>query len=135
MATQVRWGEDHPSDQTVQCANTCKANGIVSPEGSAKLRWAGRGAGDLRFHSLCGSVERRGWPKFDRFYIFRDRIRSGEAAMGGGGRAAPRFGWQWAQKEGCAQRTGGHARPKPTSFFIRHFYFRSTLGTLSSTLK
>ncbi len=35
----------------------------------------------------------------------------------GGGRAAPRLEWQCAQKDGCAQRTGAHARPKPTSFF------------------
>jgi hypothetical protein len=43
-----------------------------------------------------------------------------EAAMGGG-RAAPRWSWQRAQKDGCAQRTGAHARPKPTSleYFIR----------------
>ncbi len=34
---------------------------------------------------------------------------------GGGERAAPGLAWQWAQKDGCAQRTGAHARPKPTS--------------------
>jgi hypothetical protein len=28
-------------------------------EGSAKLRWAGQGAGGLLFHSLCGPVERK----------------------------------------------------------------------------
>ena len=63
------------------------------PEGSAKLRWAGRGAGDLIFLSLCGTVERkkpitraaqalepegkhfvsgkpsRGQPEFDSFYL------------------------------------------------------------------
>ncbi len=33
----------------------------------------------------------------------------------GGGRAAPRLLWQCVQKDGCAQRTGAHARPKPTS--------------------
>jgi hypothetical protein len=33
----------------------------------------------------------------------------------GGGGAAPRLAWQCAQKDGCAQRTGAHARPKPTS--------------------
>ncbi len=38
--------------------------------------------------------------------------------MGGGGRAAPRLGWKWAQKDGCAQRTGAHARPKATSYSI-----------------
>ncbi len=31
------------------------------------------------------------------------------------GRAAPPLRWQWAQKDGWAQRTGAHARPKPTS--------------------
>ena len=36
--------------------------------------------------------------------------------MGGEGRAAPRLRWQWVKKDGCAQRTGAHARPKPTSF-------------------
>ncbi len=35
--------------------------------------------------------------------------------MRGGGRAAPRWAWQWVQKDGCAQRTGAHSRPKPTS--------------------
>ena len=62
-------------------------------EGSAKLRWVGRGAGGLLFQSLCGPVERkaldvggpslslkksiyflespsRGRPQFDRFYLF-----------------------------------------------------------------
>jgi hypothetical protein len=44
-------------------------------------------------------------------------MRSSEAAMGGG-RAAPRLAWQCDQKDGCAQRTGAHARPKPTSLSI-----------------
>ncbi len=36
--------------------------------------------------------------------------------MGGDeGRVAPRLAWQWAQKDGRAQRTDAHARPKPTS--------------------
>jgi hypothetical protein len=38
--------------------------------------------------------------------------------VGGGGRTAPRLAWQCAQKDGCAQRTGAHARPKPTSYII-----------------
>ncbi len=37
-----------------------------------------------------------------------------------GGRAAPRLAWQYAQKDGCAQRTGANARPKPTSSHITH---------------
>jgi FtsH-binding integral membrane protein len=36
------------------------------------------------------------------------------------GRIAPRLGWQWAQKDGCAQRTGAHAWPKPTSKNIKN---------------
>ncbi len=35
--------------------------------------------------------------------------------MGGGGRAAPCWPCLRVQKDGCAQRTGAHARPKPTS--------------------
>jgi hypothetical protein len=38
---------------------------------------------------------------------------SSEAAVSG--RAAPRLPCYLAQKDGCAQRTGAHARPKPTS--------------------
>jgi hypothetical protein len=49
--------------------------------------------------------------------IFGGRIRSSEAAMGGGGRSAP-FGMAINPKNGCAQRTGAHARPKPTSYYI-----------------
>jgi hypothetical protein len=51
-------------------------------------------------------------------------MRSSEAAKGGG-RAAPRLGWQWAQKDGCAQRTGAHARPKPTS--LSYIYLGSSV--------
>ncbi len=47
--------------------------------------------------------------------LFGQWIWSSEAAMGGG-HAAPRLAWQCAQKDGCAQRTGAHARPKPTSY-------------------
>ncbi len=40
------------------------------------------------------------------------------------GRAAPGWVWQRAQKDGCAQRTGAHARPKPTSLsYIYLGYF------------
>jgi hypothetical protein len=35
--------------------------------------------------------------------------------MGGGGRAAPRRRGNEPKKDGCAQRTGAHARPKTTS--------------------
>ncbi len=50
----------------------------------------------------------------DFIYFWRSNKKH-KAAMDGGGRAAPRLGWQCAQKDGCAQRTGAHARPKPTS--------------------
>jgi hypothetical protein len=36
----------------------------------------------------------------------------------GGGRAAPLLASLRAQKDECAQRTGAHARPKPTSNYI-----------------
>ena len=42
-----------------------------------------------------------------------------------GGRAAPRWAWQRAQKDGCAQRTGAHARPKPTS--LSYIYLGSSV--------
>ncbi len=43
----------------------------------------------------------------------------------GGGRAAPLFACQSAQKDGCAQRTGAHARPKPTSIlYLRYAAFQ-----------
>ncbi len=44
----------------------------------------------------------------------------------GGGRAAPRLTWQYAQKDGCAQRTGAHARPKPTSEYSIRLHPHST---------
>ncbi len=36
--------------------------------------------------------------------------------MGRGGRAAPQWECVRAQKDGCAQRTGAHARQKPLVF-------------------
>ncbi len=36
-----------------------------------------------------------------------------------GGAQRPFWHVKWAQKDGCAQRTGAHARPKPTSVFRR----------------
>jgi hypothetical protein len=43
--------------------------------------------------------------------------------MGGGERCAP-FGMAMSPKHGCAQRTGAHARPKPTSLsYIYLGYF------------
>ena len=56
----------------------------------------------------------RGRPEFDSFLsIFRDQIRNSEAAMGGGAHSAL-YGVAMNQKDGCAQRTGVHARLKPT---------------------
>ena len=52
------------------------------------------------------------------YFFILGFLGSNEAAMGGGGRAAPRWAWQSAQKDGCAQRTGAHARQKPTSVKI-----------------
>ncbi len=46
----------------------------------------------------------------------------------GGGRAAPLLVWQWAQKDGCAQRTGAHARQKPTSRLNMELDLQSLFG-------
>jgi hypothetical protein len=46
-------------------------NPTILPEGSAKLRWGGGGGGGQG-------------TQFDRFIYFWGRIRSSEAAMGGG---------------------------------------------------
>ncbi len=40
----------------------------------------------------------------------------------GRGRATPLWACLRVQKDGCAQRTGAHARPKPTSLLIVCFY-------------
>ncbi len=97
----------------------------ILPGGSAKLRWAGRGTGDLYF--IASVVQRKektldvGGPSSIYFiYIFGGWIRNSEAATSGGGRAAPRLACQWARKDGCAQRTGAHSRPKPTSLSYIH---------------
>jgi hypothetical protein len=54
-----------------------------------------------------------------------------------------RWAWQWAQKDGCTQRTGAHARPKPTSLSYNYMsvIFLSVIlsscrscGTLSYSL-
>jgi hypothetical protein len=42
-------------------------------------------------------------------------VRSSEAAIGRGGAQRPVLHVNEPKKEGCAQRTGAHARPKPTS--------------------
>ncbi len=47
-----------------------------------------------------------------------------------GGRVAPRLACKWAKKDGCAQRTGAHERPKPTS----QTYF-SNFEALKSVLR
>jgi hypothetical protein len=51
----------------------------------------------------------------------------------GGERAAPCWAWQWAQKDECAERTGAHARPKPTStvYRLKNIYkFNGGCGTM-----
>ena len=50
-----------------------------------------------------------------KFIFLADVFEAAKLRWAGGGRAAPRWAWQCAQKDGCAQRTGAHARPKPTS--------------------
>ncbi len=50
--------------------------------------------------------------EFHRFYLF---LGSSEAAMGGGGAQRPVARGNESKKDECAQRTGAHARPKPTS--------------------
>jgi hypothetical protein len=71
-----------------------------------------------------------GRPKFDRFCLFLEVEWEAAKLRWAGGRAAPRLAWQWAGKDGCAQRTGAHARPKPTSFvdsplnlYVRHSFY------------
>jgi hypothetical protein len=63
------------------------------------------------------------WIDFIYFWGSNEKQRSCDGQ--GGGRAAPRLGWQWAQKDGCAQRTGAHARPKPTS--LSYIYLGSSV--------
>ena len=52
----------------------------------------------------------------------------------GRGRAAPWFEWQCAQKDGCAQRTGAHARPKPTSRLNMELDLQSLFGLLCTAV-
>ncbi len=59
------------------------------------------------------------------FIYFRGSNKKQRSCNGGEGRAAPRLGWQWVQKDGCAQRTGAHARPNPTS--LSYIYLGSSV--------
>ncbi len=53
--------------------------------------------------------------------------------MGGGGGGAQRSVWRGrAQKDGCAQCTGVHARPKPTSY--PYYPNWKNVGTVSRSL-
>jgi hypothetical protein len=49
------------------------------------------------------------------------------------------FGVLMSPKDGCAQRTGAHARPKPTSIYISRLYricsFRACLVTESGATR
>jgi hypothetical protein len=69
------------------------------------------------FHSLCVPVERKK-PLTDLIYFWGSNKKQRSCDGRERGRAAPRLAWQWAQKDGCAQCTGAHARPKPTSMFM-----------------
>jgi hypothetical protein len=55
--------------------------------------------------------------KFYILYFLADEYEAAKLRWAGG-RAAPRWAWQCAQKDGCTQRTGAHAGPKPTSYLI-----------------
>ncbi len=46
----------------------------------------------------------------------------GAAKLRQGGAQRPDLPCFWAQKDGCAQRTGAHARPKPTSYQITLYF-------------
>jgi hypothetical protein len=108
-------------------------------EGSAKLRWAGRGQGIsyfIAYSAICmwsSGVKKAldvGGPSWIDFIYFWGLNEKQRSCDGQRGRAAPRLGWQWAQKDGCAQRTGAHARPKPTTYII----YSSRILCLSSCL-
>ncbi len=58
-------------------------------------------------------------------YVLKNNVYAG----GGGAQRLLWVCW-WAQKDGCAQRTGGHARPKPDSLYI--FQQNSIVHTLKS---
>jgi hypothetical protein len=108
----------------------------------SKLQWAewgggGAGAGEIIFLRVPNSLEEcDGWGGEGKYYLTSvvqwEDIRPGgpssalketvnlyflaveyEAAMGRGALSAP-FGVAKRQNDGCAQRTGAHARPKPT---------------------
>ncbi len=66
----------------------------------------------------------------DNFWGVNKKQRSCD---GRGARSAPVLHVKWAQKEGCAQRTGAHARPKPTSYNI--VIFTNPFLILSSSVR
>jgi hypothetical protein len=89
----------------------------ILPGGSAKLRWAGRGAGEPRYFiaSVVQWKEKTldvGGPSSIYFtYIFGGLIRSSEAAMGGGG-AALRLAWKSPERR--VRAAHGRARAAKT---------------------
>ncbi len=91
----------------------------------------GAGARDLTIHILFSLhvvqwKEKslwRGRPKFDRFFIFLGVKWEAAKLRWAGGAHSALFALQWAQKDRCAQRTGAHARPKPTSLKIWVYYY------------
>ena len=90
----------------------------ILPEASAKLRWAGLGqkTSYLIASAVCmwssgkkNAFDVGGPSSIDFIYFWE------AAKLRCAGLAAPCLGRKWAEKDGCAQRTGAHARPKPTS--------------------
>ncbi len=80
------------------------------------MGWAGRGAGDLILHSLCGPVERKKpltYAAQEILYIFEDRIKSSEAVMGGGGARIAPFGVAMSSKR-RVRAAHGRARAAKT---------------------
>jgi hypothetical protein len=92
----------------------------------------GQGAGNIIFRKLGGPVERytplvaRVRARREAFCFWTIFYFGGcsEAAMGGGARSAP-FGVAMSPKDRCAQRTGAHARQKPTS--LSYIYLGSSV--------
>ncbi len=88
-------------------------------EGSSKLRWAGRGPSVCMWSNGKKKAFDVGGPSsIDFIYFWGSNEKQRSCDGRGGGARSALFAWQWAQKDGCAQRTGAHARPKPTSLII-----------------
>ncbi len=87
------------------------------PEGSAKLRRVGRGAGGLLFHSLCAEKKPLTWEAqvlIDFIYFWR--LNKKQRSCDGQGGVRSEFKKTGARS--ARARTGAHARSKPTSMFM-----------------